>query len=145
MVIGDLDNHTGDARYDDALEGALRVGMEQSRFVNVVSSARIRDALAMMQRDPATTAIDRQVGAELAQRVGARVLLLPSVRLHDGRVRVSIQAIDPASGLSLFSESAAGTPGGDWSRPSRTSAMRCGCGWAKRWRTSTRGPPRSSK
>lgn len=113
VVIGDLDNQTGDARYDDALEGALRIGMEQSRFVNVVSSARMRDALAMMQRDPATTVVDRRVGAELAQRVGARVLLLPSARLHDGRVRVSIEAIAPSSGLSLFYESAAGRPGGD--------------------------------
>lgn len=112
VVIGDLRNLTGDPRYDDALEGALRVGMEQSRFVNVVSSARMRDALAMMQRDPARTAIDRQVGAELAQRVGARVLLLPSARLHDGRVHVSVEAVDPATGGVMFSESAASARGG---------------------------------
>ena len=113
VVIGDLDNQTGDTRYDDALEGALRIGMEQSRFVNVVSGARMRDALAMMQRDPATTAIDQQVGAELAQRVGARALLLPSARLRDGRVRVTVQVVDPASGLPLFSESALPARGGD--------------------------------
>ncbi|HET8819837.1 MAG TPA: putative peptide modification system cyclase [Xanthomonadaceae bacterium] len=113
VVIGDLDNRTGDPRYDDALEGALRVAMEQSRFVNVVSRARIRDGLAMMQRDPATTPIDRTVGAELAQRVGARVLLLPAARVHDGRVRLSIQAVDPVTGLSMFTESASGTRGSD--------------------------------
>ena len=36
VVVGDLNNLTGDARLDDSLETAFRVGLEQSRYVNLV-------------------------------------------------------------------------------------------------------------
>ena len=107
VVVGDLRNLTGDNRYDDALGTALRVSLEQSRYVNVLPSARVQDTLKMMGRNP-TAMVDRLTGAEVAQRSGARALLLPTVSESGGRVRVNIEVVDPATETTVFTESVAG-------------------------------------
>src|SRR5205085_1518386 len=60
VVVGDLSNFTGDLRLDDSLDTALRVDLEQSRYVNVVSDLKVRDALQRMGRSGKAT-IDRAV------------------------------------------------------------------------------------
>jgi putative peptide modification system cyclase len=109
VVVGDLHNLTGDKRYDDALETALRISLEQSRYVNVMPDARVQDTLKLMGSAAAQTKIDRDVGSEVAQRSGARALLLPTVANVGGRVRVSIEVVDPATQATVYAESAAGS------------------------------------
>lgn len=108
VVVGDLRNLTGDARFDDALEMALRLGLEQSKYVNVLPTAKVLDTLKQMARDPASTDVDREVGAEVALRDGARALLLPTLAEVGGRLRVSIEVIDPHTQATVFSESSSG-------------------------------------
>ncbi|WP_395793533.1 putative peptide modification system cyclase [Aquimonas sp.] len=96
VVLGDLRNLTGDARFDDSLEQAFRIGLEQSRHVNVVSDLRLQQALEMMRKDPSGP-LDRAVGAELAAREGARALILPTLAEVGGRLRLSLEVIEPAS------------------------------------------------
>ncbi|NYF23030.1 putative peptide modification system cyclase [Xanthomonas sp. JAI131] len=105
VVVGDLRNLTGDTLYDDTIETGLRISLEQSRYVNVLADARVREALKMMQRD-AGVAVDRKLGAEIAQRTGARALLLPTVSDADGKVRISIEVVDPATEATVVTESA---------------------------------------
>ena len=71
VVVGDLKNLTGHKVFDDSLQTAFRVGLEQSRYINVVPALQVHDALKRMERDPATK-VDRGVGAEIALREGAR-------------------------------------------------------------------------
>ncbi|HJT97410.1 MAG TPA: putative peptide modification system cyclase, partial [Rhodanobacteraceae bacterium] len=63
VVVGSLKNLTGHQVFDDSLEAAFRVGLEQSRYVNVVPQLQVRDALKRMERDPGGTAVDRAVGS----------------------------------------------------------------------------------
>ncbi|MBK9653940.1 MAG: hypothetical protein IPO66_00170 [Rhodanobacteraceae bacterium] len=63
VVVGDLVNQTGQPVLDDSLDLAFRQSLSQSRFVNVLSVPQVRDALTRMKLDPATTRIDRGVGA----------------------------------------------------------------------------------
>ncbi len=107
VVVADLRNLTGDIRYDDTLGTAFRISLEQSRYVNVLPSARVQDTLKMMGRDPSAK-VDRIVGTEVAQRSGARALLLPTVSESGGQVRVSIEVVDPATDTTVFTESVAG-------------------------------------
>jgi putative peptide modification system cyclase len=106
VVVGDLQNLTGDASLDDALDSAFRLGLEQSRHVNVLPRSQVQQALARMQKPG--TAVDRQIGVELAMREGARALILPSVAEVGGRLRVMAEVVEPASGASVYSESAQG-------------------------------------
>ncbi|MEO8670367.1 MAG: putative peptide modification system cyclase [Tahibacter sp.] len=108
VVIGDLQNITGQSNFDASLRTAMRIGLEQSRFVNVVPELQTRDALTRMQRDPAKTLIDRTIGTEIALREGARALILPSVVEVNGKVRVTAEVIDPKTQATVYSESSDG-------------------------------------
>jgi putative peptide modification system cyclase len=107
-VLGDFQNLTGQTALDDSLRTALRIGLEQSRYVNVVSDLQARDTIRRMQRDPSKTRIDRAIGAEIAMREGARALVLPIVAEVGGKLRVTTEVIDPGSQATVYSESAEG-------------------------------------
>jgi putative peptide modification system cyclase len=102
IVVGDLRNLSDDPRLDAPLDYALRLGMEQSRYVNVVSRARMRETLGHMGVD-AGSVVDRERGSELALRVGARAVLLPTVHQSGGRLRFTAELVDPRTGATVHS------------------------------------------
>ena len=108
VVVGSLNNLTGETVFDDALESALRIGLEQSRYVNVLPDLKVRDTLTRMQRDPDTTEVNRDVGSEVAIRDGARALILPTIAEIGGRVRITAEVIDPQTQTTVYSETADG-------------------------------------
>ena len=108
VVVGDLKNLTGESKFDESLQTAFRIGLEQSRHVNVLSDLKTRETIKPMQRDPESTPVDRAVGAEIALRDGARALILPTVAEIGGRVRVTAEVIDPNTQTTVYSESADG-------------------------------------
>ncbi|MFC4727409.1 putative peptide modification system cyclase [Coralloluteibacterium thermophilus] len=103
VVLADVQNLTGDPRFEDALQTALRVSLEQSNYVNVLPDLRVRDALQRMQRPP-DTALDRSVAAEIAQREGARAVVLPVVAEVGGRLEMSLQVVHPQTGAVVHTE-----------------------------------------
>lgn len=104
VVVADLQNRTDEDLFDDALGLALRVGLEQSRHVNIISDLQVDRALQRMQRQDQP--LERQLAAEVALREGARAVILPTVAEVGGRMRVSLEVIDPNSGVTVYSESA---------------------------------------
>lgn len=108
VVLGDLKNLTGQQVFDESLQAAFRIGLEQSRYVNVVPELQINAALQRMERDPAATTVDRATGSEIALREGARALVLPTIAEVGGRVRVTAEIIDPHTQASVYSDSVDG-------------------------------------
>lgn len=108
VVVGDLKNLTGESKFDESLQTAFRIGLEQSRHVNVLSDLKTRETIKLMQRDPEKTAVDRTVGSEIAIRDGARALILPTIAEIGGRVRVTAEVVDPNTQTTVYSESADG-------------------------------------
>lgn len=104
LVVGDVRNLTGDALFDDSLASAIRIGLEQSRHINLVGALKAQQTLALMQSQDA--AVDREVGSELAVRAGARALLLPSLAEVGGRLRFTAELVDPQTGATVYSDSA---------------------------------------
>ena len=104
IVVGDFKNLTGETVFDDSLQTAFRIGLEQSRYINVLSDLKVRDTIKLMQRDPEQTRVDRATGAEVAIREGARALILPTIAEIGGRVRVTAEVIDPKSQATVYSE-----------------------------------------
>lgn len=107
VVVADLNNLTGEVRFDESLQQAFRIGLEQSRHVNVLGNLQVRNVLERMQRDP-DSLVDRNTGAEIAVREGARALILPSVAEVGGRVRFTAEVIDPRTQATVWAESADG-------------------------------------
>ena len=108
VVVGDLKNLTDESSFDDSIEAAFRIGLEQSRYVNVLSDLKTRETVKLMQRDPDQTRVDRAIGSEVAIRDGARALILPTVAEIGGRVRVTAEVVDPHTQTTVWSESADG-------------------------------------
>ena len=107
VVLADVGNLTSQPLLTDSLDVALRIGLEQSRYVNVVPTTSVRETLKRMRR-AADSPIDRAAGVEIAQREGARALILPTVAEVGGRVRVTAEVIDPISGDTVYSDAAGG-------------------------------------
>jgi putative peptide modification system cyclase len=122
VVVGDLKNLTNDKAFDDSLETAFRIGLEQSRYVNVLPDLQVRSALKRMERD-AGTPVDRTVGSEIALREGARAVVLPTVAEVGGRVRLTAEVVDPTTQTSVYSDSVDGA-GEDSVLPSMDELLR---------------------
>jgi len=105
VVVGDLKNLTGQKVFDESLQSAFRVGLEQSRYVNVVPQLQVRASLKRMEHDPAGTLIDRAIGSEVAVREGARALVIPTIAEVGGRVRITAEIIDPNTQTTVYSDS----------------------------------------
>ena len=105
VVVGDFQNLTGDPVLDDSLDLAFRLGLEQSRFANVVPASQVRSVLARMELDPEAS-VDRQVGLEVCQREGARALILGSIAEVGGEYVVTGQVLQPPSGRTVVTETA---------------------------------------
>lgn len=103
VVLADLRNLTGDPRFDDSLEQAFRIGLEQSRHVNVLSDLQVRDTLQRMQRD-SDSPVDRSIGAEIAMREGARALVLPTLAEVGGRLRFTAEVVDPTTHATVHAD-----------------------------------------
>lgn len=107
VVVSDLRNLTGDPRLDDSLEQAFRISLEQSRYVNVLSDLKMRETLSRMQK-PETAVVDRNVASEIAVRGGARAVILPTVSEVGGKLRVSVEVVDPSTQATVYAMSADG-------------------------------------
>lgn len=108
VVVGDLQNLTGQSVFDQSVDSALRISLEQSRYVNVLPELSVQETLQRMQRDPDKTRVNRAIGSEIALREGVRALILPTLAEVGGRVRVTAEVVDPNTQTTVYSVSADG-------------------------------------
>ncbi len=103
VVLGDFDNRTGDAVFDDALKQALAVELGQSPFLNILSDRKIGETLRMMGR-PANARITPEVGREVCQRTGSKALLDGMISALGTHYLVELNAVACATGDILAKE-----------------------------------------
>ena len=106
VVLGDLRNTTGNLLLDDSLEEAFRISLEQSRYVNVLSDLKVQMTLQRISRQAAGSALDRALASEVALRDGASLVMLPTIAEVGGRLRFSVEVVDPQSRQTLAVEHA---------------------------------------
>jgi tetratricopeptide (TPR) repeat protein len=95
ILIGDIENRTGDRRLDDTIQFALERDLSESQFVNVVSRERVADTLRLMKRPP-DMRIDRATGVEVCLRDGGiQAMLTGRVEKFGGTYRISTLIVDP--------------------------------------------------
>ncbi len=107
VILAAVQNTTAYPQLDSSLEQALYISLGQSRFVNILSELKVRDTLQLMQRSPQAR-LDRGLAIEVALRDGARAVLVPSVLELNGKVRVSVEVVDPHSGQTVYTRYADG-------------------------------------
>ena len=108
VVVGNLHNLTGDKLFDQSVDSALRISLDQSQYVNVLPELSVQQTLQRMELNPDKTDVTRAIGSQVALREGARARILPTVADVGGRVRVTAEVIDPNTQATVYSVSADG-------------------------------------
>jgi len=108
VVLADVDNASGEKLFDDSLQRALLLSLEQSRYVNVLSDNKVKQSRELL-RVPDTRALDRDLAGDVASREGARMVLAPSIHRAGGSYVVAVDLLDPVSRAVLRSYSADAT------------------------------------
>ena len=102
VLVADFENETGDPRFDQALQTAFTVSLEQSRNANVFSRLRLPNVLRMMGR-PANDRITPALGREICQRENIRGLIACSITRTGQEYALTAELIDPQNGATLRS------------------------------------------
>ncbi|MFL6450494.1 MAG: hypothetical protein ACJ746_22865 [Bryobacteraceae bacterium] len=78
VVLGEFENKTGYAVFDQTLRHGLAVQLEQSPFFRLVSDDSMKQALRLMNR-PAETSLAPEIAREICQRTGGTAVLEGSI------------------------------------------------------------------
>jgi eukaryotic-like serine/threonine-protein kinase len=103
IVLSDFSNTTGDPVFDETLKQALRVELDQSPFLRVLSDQQVSQELKYM-RQPENQALTAPVAREVCVRSGANILLTGTVSRLASQYILDVNATECASGASRDSE-----------------------------------------
>ena len=103
VVLADFANTTGESVFDNTLKQALRVQLEQSPFLNVLSEQQVSQQLRYMGR-PANERLTQDVARELCQRASSKAVLAGSISSLGSHYAIGLNATNCQNGESLGSE-----------------------------------------
>jgi eukaryotic-like serine/threonine-protein kinase len=103
IVLADFTNTTGDPVFDDTLKQGLRVQLEQSPFLNILSDQNASEELRLMGR-PSDQRLTPELARDLCQRVGCKALLSGSISSLGTHYVIGLNALNCATGVLLGSE-----------------------------------------
>jgi tetratricopeptide (TPR) repeat protein/tRNA A-37 threonylcarbamoyl transferase component Bud32 len=103
VVLTDFSNSTGDAVFDDTLKQALRVQLEQSPFLNVLSDEKTSQVLRYMGLSSDAPLVGN-VAREVCLRTGSKAMLSGSVSQFGGHYVLGLNAAGCETGDLLASE-----------------------------------------
>jgi tetratricopeptide (TPR) repeat protein len=97
ILVADVENRTGEAVFDLALKSALEIGLRQSRYVNVLDSNQVSNALRMMRLN-ADTHVTSEVGRHVCRRVGSPALLVPRILRAGDAYQIEVALVETSTG-----------------------------------------------
>jgi tetratricopeptide (TPR) repeat protein len=100
IVLADFTNTTGDPVFDEALRQGLRVQLEQSPFLNVLSEQKVDEGLKLMKR-PSGDRLTPDLARELCQRVGSTAVVKGSISRLGANYVLGLSAINCHTGEEL--------------------------------------------
>jgi eukaryotic-like serine/threonine-protein kinase len=105
VVLADFANSTGEPVFDDTLKQALRVQLEQSPFLNVLSDQKVGEQLRLMGR-PKDERLTQDVARDICQRTGRKAVLSGSISSLGSHYAIGLNAINCHTGDALGSQQA---------------------------------------
>jgi len=103
LVLADFNNATGEPVFDETLKQALRVQLEQSPFLNVLSDQKVSQELKFMGRS-ADTRLTPDLAREVCQRSQSKVVLNGSIASLGRHYAIALEAQECQTGDSLGGE-----------------------------------------
>src|SRR5262249_27568010 len=103
IVVADFLNTTGEPVFDETLKQALRVQLEQSPFLNVLSDQAVGQELRFMGRSK-DEPITQDLAREICQRTGSKAVLAGSIASLGQHYAIGLNAVNCQGGESIDSE-----------------------------------------
>jgi DNA-binding winged helix-turn-helix (wHTH) protein/Tfp pilus assembly protein PilF len=103
LVLADFVNGTGDPVFDDTLKQGLRVQLEQSPFLNILSDQNVNEELRLMGQ-PSDQRLTPELARDLCQRVGSKAILVGSISSLGTHYAIGMNALNCRTGDSLGSQ-----------------------------------------
>ena len=104
IIVGDIENKTGDPIFDGTIRQALGLVLAQSAHLDVLSDRRVHAALGVMKRQGAAVVGD--VALEVCQRTNAKVVITGSIFGLGEEYVIGLYAVRGDTGDTLVSEQA---------------------------------------
>ena len=111
ILVGDIENKTGDPIFDGTIRQALALGLAQSSHLDVLSDRRVHAALTVMQRQGAP--VVGEVALEICQRTNTRAAITGSIFVLGDEFVIGLYAMRGDTGDTLLSEQARAHGKGD--------------------------------
>lgn len=108
IVAADLLNQTSDPSFDDGLQTALRVDLEQSPFIELLPRSKLRETLLLMQK-PESTPIGNDIAREICQRQNYEAMLSGTLERIGSSYMLAMEASDCVTGEVFAAEKASST------------------------------------
>ncbi|MFB3854764.1 MAG: protein kinase [Vicinamibacterales bacterium] len=103
VIVTDFDNKTGDPDFDGTLREALAIKLEESPYVNVVSTQQTQEMLRLMARQPESP-LTREVGREMCQRMGVPAIMTGEIARLGSSYVLTLAAESCATGEPIARE-----------------------------------------
>jgi DNA-binding SARP family transcriptional activator/Tfp pilus assembly protein PilF len=100
ILVADTQDPAHDPITEASVTMVLGVALAQSEALNVVSRDRIRDVLRLMRR-PDSTFVDEQTALEIANRIGAGRVIVPSIARLGSQRSLAVRTLEVATGRTL--------------------------------------------
>jgi serine/threonine protein kinase/Tfp pilus assembly protein PilF len=99
-VVLTVSNQTGDPVFDDALNLALRVALEQTPYLNVLTDDKVRRTLRTLNRSE-DAKVTPEIAREVCLRTNSKMVVAGSIADAGNGLRMELKGIDCQSGVTV--------------------------------------------
>ena len=105
IILADFVNHTGDPVFDTTLNQALKIELEQSPVINIVSEQHLEQSVKFLGK-PEGTPVTPQIAREIGEREGMKAIITGTIANLGKEYVISLTAQNTATGDEIVSEQA---------------------------------------
>jgi eukaryotic-like serine/threonine-protein kinase len=105
IILADFVNHTGDPVFDTTLNQALKIELEQSPVINIVSEQHLEQSVKFLGK-PEGTPVTPEIAREIGEREGMKAILTGTIANLGKEYVISLTAQNTATGDEIVSEQA---------------------------------------
>ena len=105
IILANFVNQTGDPVFDTTLNQALRIDLEQSPVINIVSQEHLRQSVKFLGK-PEDTVVTPAIAREIGEREGMKAILTGTIGSLGKQYVITLTAQNTATGDEIASEQA---------------------------------------
>jgi serine/threonine protein kinase/tetratricopeptide (TPR) repeat protein len=105
IILANFVNQTGDPVFDTTLNQALRIDLEQSPVINIVSQEHLRQSVKFLGK-PEDTVVTPAIAREIGEREGMKAILNGTIGSLGKQYVITLSAQNTATGDEIASEQA---------------------------------------